>query len=85
MRVLISDLESSINQCRVGILYKTIELPGRAPQLLGTVNNPLVDQEKLDTLLAIKKAEWHSRNIGKKKHFQQCQQSASNFALTPPK
>ncbi|PVU93526.1 hypothetical protein BB561_003240 [Smittium simulii] len=41
MRVLISDLASSITQSRVDNLYKTMELPGRAPQLLESANKPL--------------------------------------------
>ncbi|PVU94519.1 hypothetical protein BB561_002501 [Smittium simulii] len=75
MRVLISDLASSITQSRVDNLYKTIELPGRAPQLLESANSPLANQKKLDTLLASKKTGKKTRRMGYKKPFQQRQQA----------
>ncbi|OLY80152.1 hypothetical protein AYI68_g5752 [Smittium mucronatum] len=69
MRILISDLESSIIQSRVDTLYKSMELPGKAPQLLESANKPSVDQEKLDALLFSKKTERKPRKMGYKKPF----------------
>ncbi|OLY83568.1 hypothetical protein AYI68_g2289 [Smittium mucronatum] len=83
MRILISDLASSITQSRVDNLYKTMELTGKAPQLLESANKPLFDQEKLDTLVASKKTERKPRKMGYKKPFLQRHHAASSFTPAP--
>ncbi|PVU91911.1 hypothetical protein BB561_004139 [Smittium simulii] len=75
MRELISDLASTITQTRIDNMYKTMELPGRAPQLIESAIKPLIENEQLDTLLAAKKFERKSRSTRSKRPFQERQQA----------
>ncbi|OMJ11856.1 hypothetical protein AYI70_g9458 [Smittium culicis] len=55
MRELLSDLASMVIQSRIDSLIKTIELPGRAPQLIESTVKPLIENDQLDTMIAAKK------------------------------
>ncbi|PVU92303.1 hypothetical protein BB561_003915 [Smittium simulii] len=83
MRKLISDLASTITQTRINNMYKTMELPGRAPQLIESAIKPLIENEQLNTLLAAKNSERKSRSTRGKRPFQQLQQYANGYAPAP--
>ncbi|PVU89322.1 hypothetical protein BB561_005420 [Smittium simulii] len=61
MREMLSDVASSITQSKINNLHKSIEIPGRAAQLVGSTVKPLVEKKLLDALLAAKKPPTRSR------------------------
>ncbi|PVU96747.1 hypothetical protein BB561_000985 [Smittium simulii] len=76
MRELLSDLASSITQNRIDNLHKSMELPGRVPQLVEPTVKPLVENKQLDALLAAKKPTARSRR-NKRSPFRPRQQTAA--------
>ncbi|OMJ11506.1 hypothetical protein AYI69_g9804 [Smittium culicis] len=61
MRFLLADIAATVTQGRLDNLHKELELPGKPQQLVEIGIKPLMDQEKLDALLASKKPEKRSR------------------------
>ncbi|OMJ27323.1 hypothetical protein AYI69_g3248 [Smittium culicis] len=61
MRVLLADIASMFTQGRLDNLHKGMELPGKPHQPIESENKSLMDQEKLDALIASKNPEKSSR------------------------
>ncbi|OMJ23234.1 hypothetical protein AYI69_g5058 [Smittium culicis] len=61
IRVLLSDIASTVTQGRLDNLHKGMELPGKPHQLFEPDTKPLMDQEKLDALIASKRPEKRPR------------------------
>ncbi|OMJ23625.1 hypothetical protein AYI70_g2153 [Smittium culicis] len=61
MRALLADIASTVTQVRQENLHKGIDLPGKPKKLVDSDTKPLMDQEKLDALIARKNPEKRAR------------------------
>ncbi|OMJ14049.1 hypothetical protein AYI69_g8753 [Smittium culicis] len=61
MRALLSDIAAIVTQGRLDNLHKGIELPGKPVKIVEPETKPLMEQEKLNALIASKKPEKQSQ------------------------
>ncbi|OMJ08662.1 hypothetical protein AYI70_g11402, partial [Smittium culicis] len=79
IRRLITDLASSISQTRVENIHKSLEFPGKAPQMVEPTVKMIYEEEKFEALLATKKTVVKPKS-SRTRPFRQRQQPASGYA-----
>ncbi|OMJ22617.1 hypothetical protein AYI70_g2766 [Smittium culicis] len=79
MRMMISDVETLLSQSRIDNTHRTMDLPGKQPQIMRKDEDPLWDDEVLKTLITAKNAE--NKSIIRKP-FLQRQQSTYQKSLS---
>ncbi|OLY81014.1 hypothetical protein AYI68_g4884 [Smittium mucronatum] len=84
-RIMISDLASKITQNRMENFHKTMDLPGKEPHLSEPSNKPLIDEEKLETLIAARKPAERRKGTFKTPFCQRQQQAFREASATAPK
>ncbi|OLY78676.1 hypothetical protein AYI68_g7268, partial [Smittium mucronatum] len=83
-RMMILDLASKITQNRMVNLHKTMDLSGKAPQLSKPSNKLLIEEEKLETLIAARKPAARIKGTFKTPFRQHQQQAFSEAPETVP-
>ncbi|PVU90614.1 hypothetical protein BB561_004806 [Smittium simulii] len=75
-RLMLADAASNITQLRGELVYKTINLPGRAPNHAEETNDSLFESEQFDTVVESKKKELRKPRPRSRRSFLQRQQAA---------
>ncbi|PVU91002.1 hypothetical protein BB561_004607 [Smittium simulii] len=74
VRLLLADAASNITQLRIELVYKTMDLPGKAPKLAEKTNDSLFEPKQSDTVVETKKIEQRKPRLRKRRLFFQRQQ-----------
>ncbi|PVU86299.1 hypothetical protein BB561_006749 [Smittium simulii] len=76
VRLLLADAASNITQLRRELIYKTIDLPERAPKLAEETNDSLFEPKQFDTIVESKKKKQRNPRPRSRRPFLQRQQAA---------
>ncbi|PVU85722.1 hypothetical protein BB561_006908, partial [Smittium simulii] len=83
VRLLLADAASNITQLIRELVYKTMDLPGRAPKLAEETNDSLFEPEQFDTVVESKKKKQKKLRPRSRRPFLQRQQAAYGNATAP--